>query len=207
MYNVDEAVILNDHQLFSDLFALFLRKEGLFDCVTCYRDIPSFLDFISKRGNKAICIFLDYHLPDSNGISVIQEVRRFNSRVRVVYITSTGSPKVLQQIYLSRPHAILSQYCDIPTLRESLQLIRSEQIYLDEYTQRALQEADSSNLLTPREIEILRYFQEGYTVTQTAEKLYLSKHTVVAHRRNMMAKTNTRSINQLLKFAHDNKLV
>jgi len=54
---------------------------------------------------------------------------------------------------------------------------------------------------TSREIELLRYFARGLSINDTAEELKLSRHTIAAHRRKMMAKTNTSSITGLLSAA------
>jgi len=56
------------------------------------------------------------------------------------------------------------------------------------------------SMLSVREIEILHYFAQGFSVNETAEKFFLSKHTVVSHRRKMMRKTNTNTITELLSY-------
>ena len=41
----------------------------------------------------------------------------------------------------------------------------------------------------------------------TAEKFFLSKHTVVSHRRKMMKKTNTNTITELLSYVRKTGLI
>ncbi|NMN36149.1 DNA-binding CsgD family transcriptional regulator [Pedobacter sp. SG918] len=53
-------------------------------------------------------------------------------------------------------------------------------------------------------MEILQYFAHGSTIAQTAEKVHLSKHIIVAHRRNMMSKIN--SITKLLSYARKSEI-
>ena len=62
-------------------------------------------------------------------------------------------------------------------------------------------------LLTQRENEILQHIAHGATIEETAKKLFLSKHTVVAHRRNIMAKLEVNSVTVLLKKAMDLGLI
>ena len=61
--------------------------------------------------------------------------------------------------------------------------------------------------LSSREIEILRYFAQGFSVNETAEKFFLSKHTVVSHRRKMMKKTKTNTITELLSYVRKTGLI
>ena len=52
--------------------------------------------------------------------------------------------------------------------------------------------------LTDREIEIVNYLLEGKSSAEIAEKLFLSKHTVDTHRRNIIEKMRLKSTNELL---------
>lgn len=60
---------------------------------------------------------------------------------------------------------------------------------------------EEDTILSEREKELLRLMADGLSSKQIAAKLYLSEHTVVAHRKNMMAKTSTANIAELLAFA------
>ena len=55
----------------------------------------------------------------------------------------------------------------------------------------------AKEVLTKREKEIVSHMIAGETTQQIAKKLFLSKHTVDAHRRNILAKTNTRNTVEL----------
>ena len=50
---------------------------------------------------------------------------------------------------------------------------------------------------TKREAEIVRYLLNGIQTTEIAQKLYISKHTVDSHRKNILAKTNTKNTLEL----------
>ena len=61
--------------------------------------------------------------------------------------------------------------------------------------------AQSLQVLTPREIEILKLVAEGYTNQEIADQLTLSIKTVQAHRANVMEKLDLRDITHLVRFA------
>ncbi|UZJ66454.1 helix-turn-helix transcriptional regulator [Sphingobacterium sp. KU25419] len=89
-----------------------------------------------------------------------------------------------------------------------LTAIDSQLIYLDDYIQKFLGAQGSiANIFTPREIELLKYFADGESISKTAERTFLSPHTIIAHRRKMMAKAHCNSIGQLIKFARDHELI
>ena len=65
----------------------------------------------------------------------------------------------------------------------------------------------SENLLTEREIEIIKLIAEEKSNKQIAEKLFISERTVETHRKNIFRKTATNNIVGLIKFAYANNLI
>ncbi len=61
--------------------------------------------------------------------------------------------------------------------------------------------ANTLNVLTPREIEVLTLVAEGHTNQEIADQLVLSIKTVQAHRANVMEKLGIRDITHLVRFA------
>lgn len=51
--------------------------------------------------------------------------------------------------------------------------------------------------ISPREIEIVQLLAKGFASKQIAATLYISKHTVDTHRRNLLRKTNTKNTLEL----------
>lgn len=55
--------------------------------------------------------------------------------------------------------------------------------------------------LTPREVEVLRFLAEGYSVRETAKMLDVSPNTVETHRRSILRKLNLPSMAHLVRAA------
>ena len=62
------------------------------------------------------------------------------------------------------------------------------------------------DILTGRELEILKLICMEFTSEQIAEQLFISKRTVDTHRKNIIDKTGIRTLVGLIKFALRNKL-
>lgn len=69
------------------------------------------------------------------------------------------------------------------------------------------QPATDSQILTPREKEIVVCVVKGMTNKEIASTLYLSTHTVITHRRNITKKLKIHSPSGLTIYAIMNKLV
>ncbi|MET3537258.1 helix-turn-helix domain-containing protein [Chryseobacterium limigenitum] len=61
--------------------------------------------------------------------------------------------------------------------------------------------------LTKRETEVISLIAKGYSGTEISKMLILSEHTVRTHRRNILAKTNSRNSKELVKKAFEWGLV
>ncbi len=56
-------------------------------------------------------------------------------------------------------------------------------------------------LLTNRELEITTLMSQGYLNPQIAEKLFISRHTVEQHRKNINKKLAIRSFTDIYQYA------
>lgn len=63
------------------------------------------------------------------------------------------------------------------------------------------------SMLSERELDVLKLLVEGFSNKEIANKLYISTHTVISHRKNISQKTGIKSVSGLTIFAVLNKLV
>ena len=56
----------------------------------------------------------------------------------------------------------------------------------------------TGNDFSDREFEIIKMIKSGFDSEQIAEKLFLSKHTVNTHRKNILNKTGKAHISELI---------
>ena len=61
---------------------------------------------------------------------------------------------------------------------------------------------DIRDRITSREREILGLLSKGHNSKEISEMLFLSPHTVDYHRRQLLKKTNSRNIAQLIGIAY-----
>jgi DNA-binding CsgD family transcriptional regulator len=101
------------------------------------------------------------------------------------------------------PPFLLTQFDDVISIYDP-----AEQI-IDKLTNIAEETGEDGklNTLTTREKEIIVCVIQGLTNRQIADKLHLSMHTVISHRRNVSAKLQIHSTAGLTVYAMVNKLV
>jgi DNA-binding CsgD family transcriptional regulator len=62
-------------------------------------------------------------------------------------------------------------------------------------------------LLSNRELEVLKYISEGYKNVQIADSLFISRNTVETHRKNMLRKLEAKSTPHLVALCKDIGLI
>ena len=77
---------------------------------------------------------------------------------------------------------------------------------LDFIFQTILSEEDK-NVLTKREKEILKNVAQGLSSQDIADKLFISRHTVITHRKNICHKISIKTIAGLTLYALVNKII
>lgn len=64
----------------------------------------------------------------------------------------------------------------------------------------------SLDSITPREVDVLRLLAEGRTSREIAKELFISRHTVDTHRRNLLKKLGCKTVVDLVQIAYANGL-
>lgn len=100
--------------------------------------------------------------------------------------------------------AVLSLYDNHLHVTDPLQDIAKK---VSEAINREENESDEKENLSTREKEIISYVVKGFTNQEIADKLFLSVHTVMTHRRNIARKLQIHSATGLTIYAIVNKIV
>ncbi|MDR1380308.1 MAG: response regulator transcription factor [Tannerella sp.] len=112
--------------------------------------------------------------------------------------------------------ALVYQYVENSTLRtfNGIVDIREDKehistIIIDSHSQLNVSDTpeDSSYELTKRETDVLVLIAKGLMNKEIAERLNISVHTVISHRKNITRKTNIKSVAGLAMYALMNNLI
>jgi PAS domain S-box-containing protein len=163
--------------------------------LNCQDAAASFLMGLTPKKQMKYKMRFDYRIKKKDGeyIRVMQQV---------VVIQNDDEGKILRTLVV---------LTDISHLKKNDQVVMSyigmdgEQSYLNVNVQNMFLEKNS--LLSRREKEVLYLLAEGLLSKQIAESLYISKHTVDSHRKNLLRKTGSESTAALVKKAITDGLI
>jgi len=203
------AIVFDDHRLFADSFSALIERLEIFQAVHAFNEERELTQFLIKHSQLPICLFLDYYLKNKNALPLINEVKRLNRKVTVIVISSVVNPTTVANIMAYNPKGLISKSSGFDTILECLATIDRGEQYVCPVISKILEDLNQTIEIpfTVRELEILQYFAQGLSIAQTADQTHLSKHTIVAHRRKMMAKAHVNSITELLAYARTQELI
>lgn len=116
----------------------------------------------------------------------------------------SGMPIIGLLTALSEPEAVKNLVATISIYSSEEEILRAVQEAIDAPVGHNYAE---SHDLSERERDVLVLVAKGYTNKEIATELFISPHTVISHRKNIVHKTGIRSVAGLTVYAVLNKLI
>ena len=199
------AVVFDNHQLFADSFGKMIENLRIFRDVHSFSNETDLIHYlINFPSDTTGYFFLDYYLEEKTALTLIADVKRMCRSSRIIIVSVVTSPALIRSLAAHpKVDGIISKYSGSPEVIDCIREVAGGGKYLAGYLQGILaQNAGLEQMpFTDRELEILQMASQGLTVDITAERLNISRHTVAAHRRKILAKANCNSIAELVVLA------
>lgn len=147
---------------------------------------------------------LDIGLPRRTGLDVLIAVRSRQIPTKVIILTGDTETYSPARIYEAGADGFLYKTADSKYFLETFSAVAmgTDPTAREEHIgENAKTVAELRELLTDREIQIVKLVVEGNSNKQVAETLFISEHTVRKHREHVNRKLNIRSPMALASFA------
>lgn len=189
-----KLIIVDDHQIVLDGLSILLEKiEGVtvLRGFTNPKEALTFLEY-----NDVDIVLTDLSMPEMSGMELTQRIKGSNSNTKVIVLTMHNDVKSIKNIVQLGADGYLLKNTDFDILQTALESVISGQQYFGTEILEAIVndfkpsvEVDGKKInLSKRELGILELIAKGMTTDSIAEQLFISKHTVNSHRRNLNVK-------------------
>lgn len=166
------------------------------------------------RNSHCNVLVLDVNMPGRSGVDVLREVKRLCPRIPVLML----SVQPEDQYAVRCLKAGASGYLDKDSAEEELVRAVRKVMSGGRYISAQLSEKlacdlqhpamkDPHELLSDRELEIIRMIATGRSLTDIAETLHLSVKTVSTYRSRSLLKMRLQSNAELIRYALEHKLI
>jgi DNA-binding NarL/FixJ family response regulator len=203
--------VVDDHQIIIDGLKSILQDEETVQFAGGANTMQEALDFIDQR--PVDVVVMDISMPEHSGIAITRIIKEQHPDIKILALTMHDEIDIIADMIDAGASGYLLKKANMNEVLDAIQTVASGQRYLgnkvqdiliDEFSQRrsSRQQLEyESQLLTPRENEILQLMLKEFTNEKIAEKLFISIRTVETHRRNIFTKTNTKNVVGLIKYA------
>lgn len=203
-----KIMLIDDHLMFAQGITELLNKISPDNKISVFTSVEKAK--LELAANDYQFILSDLMIPGSNVKEFVGYCTKKYPGVYIIIISSITEINTIKELLAEGVHGYLSKAVNYFELKIALEKVYQGERYISSDLSGKMAtsyfEAEKTDL-TKKELEILRMVAAGKTVIQTAEALLISPSTVMAHRRNIMAKLDLHSAAELVKYAFENKLV
>jgi two-component system response regulator NreC len=156
-------------------------------------------------------VLLDLLMPGSNGVIAIRELRRSETKCRILVYTALGLPAMVIDAISAGADAYVLKTAGFEELVSAIEEARHGRRYISSSLRDqlggALLHGRGLAALSVREREVFDLILNGHSNAELAARLFISVKTVETHRTRINRKLNVHSTGELIRFAAVNGLV
>ncbi len=210
--------LVDDHQLVRDGIKALLTGINDMEIVGEANNGKELLDKMEQATPDII--LMDISLPDLSGIELTRILLQQWPTTKVLILSMYTNEDFIFNALKAGARGYLPKNTSRHELLDALYTIHTGQEYLGStisriilksYVRQAAEKEketeDLQNVLSLREIEVLKLFSEGLSNKEISEKLGISIRTVESHKNHIVHKLGAKSTVDMVKIAIRNKLI
>lgn len=224
---VKRVVIADDHPLFQTAVESLLHSSSKFAFQTMDKPASGKACLTAVRRHNPDLLILDLNMPEMDGFEVLEALDGHWSEMKILVLTAYDDCKLAKKAFKLGADGYVLKRSHPKEILGAVEAVVQGQTIFGEGV--ALVEASAAKqararrngpasarwqdpflrkqLLTKRELEVLRLISQAMSTKEIAQKLFISDQTVSVHRKNIMRKLGVSNTAGLLKAAYENSLI
>ncbi|WP_196892233.1 response regulator transcription factor [Aureivirga marina] len=209
--------IVDDDKLIVQLLSGYFKNTERIETILVANGGNEFLEKIKSDIELPEVILLDLRMKDGDGLMVLEELKKMNSTIKIIVLTTFYKASFFGQMLKLGVHAFLPKEIDQEELVEIIETVKNQGFYFtpEQVTVMRRQvsgkipklQIDEKQKLTNREIEVLELLCQQLSTKEIADKLFLSVKTIESHKTNLYVKTGAKNTAGLIIYAVQNKII
>ncbi|MEM9838337.1 MAG: response regulator transcription factor [Pseudomonadota bacterium] len=143
---------------------------------------------------------LDLHMPDSEGLAGLLQVRSQYPAVPVVVVSGDTGAGLAARAASLGASGFVPKSSELSTIREAIEAVLDGEVWLPEESDPS-EEDRALQSLTPAQLKVLLYVRDGLLNKQIAYEMQISEATVKAHMTAVMQKLSVQTRTQAAMVA------
>lgn len=213
--NKIRIVVADDHHILLDGLKALLQKQKDLEIAGLYNNGVVLFDELAIT--KPDVALVDINMPGMSGDVLTQKIKEFYPSIYVIALSMYDDAAHIMEMIEAGVSGYLLKNVNDKELLDAIRLVTEGKMYFSAEVsekittmvvrqQKKLEQPEEPKL-TERELEILKLIAQEYSNAQIAETLFISERTVETHRKNMLRKTNNKTVVGLMKYAMERQLI
>ena len=200
------VLVVDDQDLVREGIAALLGIQPGIEVVGSARDGDEAVEAAEQYHPDVV--LMDVRMPGMDGVAATEVLRRRLPGCRIVMLTTFNDDEYVGRALRAGAVGYLLKNLPAAELAQAVRLAHAGVAQFDQTVIAALASGTpASDLLTPRETEVLRLISAGATNREIAARLYLSEGTVKNHISRVLSRLGLRDRTQAALYARDNGLI
>jgi len=202
------VIVADDHELVRAGFRSLLKTIAGVEVAAEADDGLRVVELV--RTHQPDLVLMDIAMHGLNGLEATSRIVKEFPKVRVIILSMHKSEEYVLQALRNGASGYLLKDASPSELELAIRTVSRGETYLtpaisrqviDSYVRRLAPGESPSELLTPRQREILQLIAEGLTTKAIADRLRVSVKTVETHRSQLMERLNIHDVPGLVRYA------
>lgn len=196
-----KVFITDDHYMVIEGIRSLLQNEKNIEWLGHASNADSCLAFLHIQLPDVI--LMDINMPGKSGIELCKVVKEKYPSVFVIGLSTFNQQSFIQKMMDNGASGYVLKNATQEELIEAIQAVAIGKTYLCDDAATSLRKYAESEIpvITRREKEVLDLIANGLTNGEIAQKLFISTTTVDSHRKNLLAKFDTKNTALLIHTA------
>ena len=216
MNNINLAIV-DDDKLITKLLSDFLSKQENLQILFTALGGPEFLSKAEQSDILPDVLLLDLNMKEMTGIELTKIIRKEYPSIKIIVVSSHYKSNFTGFMIKTGVSAFLPKGISPYDLKEIIHEVYTKGVYFldeqlgvirDQLSSKSPKPIlDPKNLLTERELDVLKLICRQKTAQEIGKELFVAKRTVEGHKNNLFAKTGTKNMAGLVIYAIQNELI
>ena len=166
------------------------------------------------RQGDADLLLLDMSMPGISGEDLVARIHARSPRLPILVLSMHNEVQIAQRALRSGACGYLTKDRDPEALLTAIRRVANGGRYIDAGLAEQIAFAASGlgpytqhDMLTDRELQVMRLLARGLSVSRTAVELSISHKTVSTHKARMMEKMGFTSMSEIVRYAVSQRLI
>jgi DNA-binding NarL/FixJ family response regulator len=208
-----KVFLVDDHKLFRNGLTLLMENEKEIVVTGEAENGKQFCEYLDQE--QPDVVLMDIEMPVMDGFEATEKACWKYPDLKVITLTMFGEEHYYLKMIEAGAKGFLLKNSDIDEVITAIKTVHDGGTYFSQEIlynmvkniQEVRKETETPVKLSGRENEILKLICTGYSNTEIASELNISRRTVEKHRSNILNKTNTHNTASLVLYAVENKLI